>query len=113
MARKRPGKVEAELLDAVEHLRPWKRGGQRAPHKPLLLLLALGRAQRGEPRLVPFVDVEYLLSSLLARFGPSRRSHHPEYPFWRLQNDGLWEIPGGEALPRRKSNSESPCDGPA
>jgi hypothetical protein len=30
----------------------WKRGGERAPHKPLLALYAIGRALRGEPRMM-------------------------------------------------------------
>jgi putative restriction endonuclease len=34
---------DADILDRVDKLRVWQRGGQRAPHKPLLLLLALGR----------------------------------------------------------------------
>jgi hypothetical protein len=35
----------------------WKRGDERAPHKPLLLLIALARIQRGDPRLIPYRDV--------------------------------------------------------
>ena len=27
------------------------------------------------------------LRELLIEFGPGRKSYHPEYPFWRLQND--------------------------
>jgi len=40
----------------------------------------------------------------LRTYGPSRRSYHPEYPFWHLQSDGLWEIPRGVRLQRRKGN---------
>jgi len=97
---------EGEFLDALGKLGVWKRGGQRAPHKPLLLLLALGRLQRGEPRLVDFNDLEGPLRSLLGRFGPPRRSHHPEYPFWWLQSDGVWEVPRGEEVPRRSGGKE-------
>lgn len=70
----------------------WKRGSQRAPHKPLLILLALGHYQRGGERLIPFEWVNEKLKKLLIDFGPYRKSYHPEFPFWRLQNDNLWEV---------------------
>jgi len=38
----------AEFLDKVRASKPWKRGDERVPHNPLLLLLVLGRIQRGE-----------------------------------------------------------------
>jgi putative restriction endonuclease len=85
----------AALLDAIQSIRVWKQGDQRAPNKPLLLLYALGRVQRGEPRLVPFPDVEVAVNRLLRNFG---RDSKAEYPFWHLTSDGLWEIPGGDAL---------------
>lgn len=99
-------KGSREPLDAIRTLSVWKRGGQRAPHKPLLLLVALGRDQRGEPRLVDFNEIETPLKALLERFGPPRRSQRPEYPFWWLQTDGLWEVPHGEDLPRRGKGKE-------
>lgn len=99
---------ETTLRAAVDAIRTWSRGDERAPHKPLLLLYALGRVQRGEPRLVPFLEVEEPLTQLLREFGPTRRSLHPSYPFWRMQRDGLWDVPGGEALRARQSNTDPP-----
>lgn len=81
----------------------WRRGGQRAPHKPLLLLLAMGSAARGESRLIPFARIEKSLTGLLRHFGPPRKVHHPEFPFGRLVSDGLWEIPGVASLRRTQS----------
>ncbi len=96
------GTLMEKLLAQLENIRVWEHGGARAPHKPLLLLMALAAVQRGEPRLMPFALVEEDLTRLLADFGPPRRSHHPEYPFWRLQNDGdFWEIPERAALEQR------------
>jgi putative restriction endonuclease len=95
----------SDIRAAVRAVRTWVRGDQRAPHKPLLLLYALGRVQRGEGRLVPFTTVEEPLRRLLAEFGPSRDSYHPEYPFWRLQRDDLWEVPGGSQLQQRQGNT--------
>lgn len=43
-------KTAIEVLDAFENIRRAQRAGVYAPHKPLLILLALARVQRGEPR---------------------------------------------------------------
>jgi putative restriction endonuclease len=85
--------TDAEVLDRFANLNIWRRGDERAPHKPLLLLYALARLQRGEPRLVSFEELDEQVRHLLMEFGPPRKSFHPEYPFWHLQSDGLWEIP--------------------
>ncbi len=77
---------------AFERIATWKRGDQRAPHKPLLLLVLLARVQRGEGPLMPYAEVDTQLRDLLEKFGPPRKALHPEYPFWRLQTDGLWTI---------------------
>ena len=89
-----------DFLTRIGKLNVWSANGKRAPHKPLLLLLALGRLQRGEQRLAPFEEIEGPLTRLLRRFGPPSKTLHPEYPFGRLCNDGLWEIPDGAKLPR-------------
>jgi putative restriction endonuclease len=94
--------LATDLLEKIQKLNIWTSGDQRAPHKPLLLLIALSRIANGEGRLVPFSEIEKTLEDLLRDFGPSRKSYHPEYPFWWLQNDGIWEVPGGEKLPKRK-----------
>src|SRR5262245_19503838 len=78
----------------------WKQGDQRAPHKSLLVLYALGRWQRGQAD-VPFRQAEPDLTALLREFGPPRKSDHPEQPFWRLQNDGVWVVHAPADLPRK------------
>lgn len=89
-------------------LRTWTRGGQRAVHKPLLLLYALRRIQVGSGRLLPFIEVERDVKPLLERFGPPRSAYHIEYPFWRLQNDGIWEVVSDVPLRSRARNSDPP-----
>jgi putative restriction endonuclease len=88
-----------ELLEPLRKISVWKWGSRRAPHKPLLLLLALAEVQRGGDRWLHFAAVEERLRNLLLAFGPPAKSYHPEYPFWRLQNDGtFWEIPEREEV---------------
>jgi putative restriction endonuclease len=96
------------LLDQFDSLNVWSRGDQRAPHKPLLVLYALGRWCRGEQGAVAFRDAEGTLTGLLKRFGPPRQSYHPEYPFWRLQNDGVRQVTASGPLVPRKSNTDVP-----
>jgi putative restriction endonuclease len=96
----------AHVRSKIERLNIWTRGDERAPHKPLLVLLALSRVADGKPRLASFAEIEGPLKDLLELYGPPRRSHHPEYPFWRLQADDIWVVPHDEPLRRRKSNTD-------
>jgi putative restriction endonuclease len=98
---------EARIRELFSSIEVWRRGGERAPHKPLLLLYALARCARGKPREIPFRQVDPDLKQLLHEFGPARKAYHPEYPFWRLQNDGLWELVGAKDLESRKSNTDA------
>jgi hypothetical protein len=100
--------LTGELLKAITELRRWARDGKTAVHKPLLLLLALERVRRGLPRLVSFVDIEPQLRALITEFSPTPGPSHPEYPFWRLQADDIWDVPEASQLPSRASNSDPP-----
>jgi putative restriction endonuclease len=93
------------LLGRFKDLNVWRRGDERAPHKPLLVLYALGQLQAGAGRLIPFDRIEGPLTRLLEEFGPPRRSAHPELPFYHLQTDGVWEIEETVQLTRRKGSS--------
>jgi putative restriction endonuclease len=100
--------VLASATAAIEKLRPWSRAGKRAPHKPLLLLLALRRVADGRPRLVTFTEIEPTLQHLIERFSDSEGRANAGYPFWRLQTDGLWEVDAASTFPSRKSNTDPP-----
>jgi len=84
--------ADTGLLDRIGAVRRSPQDYGPAPHKPLLLLLALARLQKGVPRLAPFSDYEPPLRDLLKTFGPAAQESSPELPFWYLQNDGLWEV---------------------
>ena len=87
-----------KLRSLFGELQVWHVRGQRAPNKPLLALWAIGRCLRGESRMAPYLDVERALTRLLREFGPPRKHVRPEYPFWRLQNDDVWEIPEADRI---------------
>src|SRR5579872_6708797 len=96
----------SQIRDRLENLNTWKRGASRAPHKPLLLLLAFSRIVHDQPRMASFAELESPLRGLLDKYGPPRRSHNPEYPFWWLQTDGLWETSYSGPLIRRKGHTD-------
>jgi putative restriction endonuclease len=87
-----------DVLRLFDAINVWRQGDQRAPHKPLLILYALGRWQRGLKE-VTFREAGPELTDLLRRFGPPRKSDHPDQPFWRLQNDGVWVVQTPAPLP--------------
>ncbi|MFJ3667352.1 phosphorothioated DNA-binding restriction endonuclease [Streptomyces sp. NPDC090106] len=81
-------------MDWLEHtatLRQWSRNGTRAPHKPLLLLYALGRFQEDSDSELRYSAVEDDLRRLLTEYGPPNRTS-PAYPFHHLVSDGVWEV---------------------
>jgi putative restriction endonuclease len=101
-------KGSIEILDAFENIRRAQRAGVYAPHKPLLILLALARVQRGEPRLVAFTEIDEPLKQLLTEFAPSSAAKSRHYPFWHLATDGsgaLWELSGPRELLKRAAGA--------
>ena len=93
-----------DWLERIGAIRQWVRRGERAPHKPLLLLYCLGRLQRTGSTEVRYSEAEPALAELLRNFGPPARKTSPAYPFHHLQSDGLWtvttaggELPGSNA----------------
>lgn len=96
-----------ELKKQIFSVKRWSRGDLRAPNKPLMMAYALAKYIQGHKQMFSYEDeVDKELGLLLRRFGPSRKSYHPEYPFWRLLNDNIWRLDNaGTCLPR-KSNKD-------
>ncbi|SIT82002.1 phosphorothioated DNA-binding restriction endonuclease [Pontibacter indicus] len=83
---------ESTLVTLFLNINTWKSNGERAPHKPLLLLLALGKLQQGESDFMPYAEVEEKLKDLLIDFGRPQKNVRPHYSFIRLANDGIWTL---------------------
>jgi putative restriction endonuclease len=73
------------------HFKQWKRGNQRAPHKPLLFLYALGQWQQGVKEL-HWNTTAPVLTQLLHQFGSNASKQSPENPWGRLVSDGFWTL---------------------
>ncbi len=80
-----------DWLERVAKLRRWTNNDVRAPHKPLLLLYALGSFQRDADGELRYSAVEQELKRLLEEYGPSHATT-PAYPFHHLVSDGVWEV---------------------
>ncbi len=83
------------VLARLAALRQNRQGGQRSPHKPLLVLLALGRLTRDGSSELPWSAAESALADLVAEFGPvsaTGRAQSAAYPFTRLRADGIWVL---------------------
>ncbi|NJD26384.1 MAG: HNH endonuclease [Betaproteobacteria bacterium] len=83
-----------EVLRAFEEIRVWQRGDQRAVHKPLLILYALGRLLNNKAPMVNWNEADPRLKELLEEFGPAGSSASRHNPFWHLQTDQLWRLDG-------------------
>lgn len=92
---------ESKILEVFANLNVNVRGDIRAPHKPLLTLLAIAKIEAGEPQ-VALSSVEEKLKELLVAFGPPSQQPQPELPFWHLRGDGIWQVEGADDLPLQK-----------
>ena len=60
--------------------------------------------------MISYEEIDKNLDILLREFGPVRLNYRTEYPFWRLQNDKLWEVTGAEEIELNKSGDPKKCD---
>ena len=91
-------------MERLSGLRRAQIGGQRAPHKPLLLLWLFGRFASTGSALVPYAEAADPVSQLINDFGPPVRSPALErqraaMPFVHLERE-LWDLRdhGGDAI---------------
>ena len=84
-----------DWIDRVSALRQYQHNGKRVPHKPLLVLMALGRLATTGSSALPWSEAEECLANLIADFGPASRTGRRQsaaYPFTRLRTDGVWTL---------------------
>ncbi len=83
-------------MEQLSGLRRAQIGGQRAPHKPLLLLWLFGRFAATGSALAPYAEAADPVSQLINDFGPPVKSPALErqraaMPFVHLERE-LWEL---------------------
>ena len=97
------------VLKRLDKMRRQVHRGVHAPHKPLLLLYALGQLSDGQD-VVAYRDVDHRLRRLLRDFGPRRQQQRPNDPFWRLQNDDLWKVTSDVPLSSKRRDWTPPIE---
>ncbi|MEW2522472.1 HNH endonuclease signature motif containing protein [Actinacidiphila alni] len=110
----------ADLLGRVGALTVHRSSGAPLLFQPITLLWSLGRALRGEPRMVAWPETERALVDLLKRHAVRGERPRPDYPVLALYRAGLWELSGqtgpvppahGDAALRRWFTGHRPAGG--
>ena len=79
---------------------------KKSPHKALMLLLAFQAYRNGSERLLSFETFYYpKMMELLNICGI--KVPHPEYPFWRLLNDDIWNVELNKSVKENNSGDVS------
>lgn len=83
---------EGSRLTPFDALHVFGRGGLRAPHKPLLVLYALGRLKHAGDERISFEASEEPIRDLIRAYAPPRSNARPNDPFRFLESDGCWRL---------------------
>ncbi|MBF2755579.1 MAG: HNH endonuclease [Gammaproteobacteria bacterium AqS3] len=93
------GITDAEIIEKLGNLKFVNRsGGNRSPHKPLMVLLALGKVAHKEPRFLSYVNIRAEGEKLIRKFGPKAKKPDPALPFTHLVTNKVWEIENMERI---------------
>jgi putative restriction endonuclease len=86
------GMNNSEILKLFSSINCARLDDGYAPHKPILVLLLLERLLKGHPNNFSFEELDHDLKKWLEKYGSSNASNTRNEPFWRLKNDGIWDI---------------------
>jgi hypothetical protein len=102
--------MDATMSELADQLLNIRTGGSKAKpklHKPLLITLLLARYLNHGLTTAAFPDIRDQLAGLIARYDGSAQPR-PEYPFWRLRNDGFWVIDDSEHVETYLNGNANP-----
>ncbi|MFD7222940.1 HNH endonuclease signature motif containing protein [Streptomyces sp. NPDC059892] len=80
------------LLSRLDELKVNRSSGRPLLYQPIALFWAIGRAYRGEARILSWTATEEAVRSLLDRHGMRGERPRPDYPVAALYHVGLWEL---------------------
>ncbi|MFD6802364.1 HNH endonuclease [Streptomyces cyaneofuscatus] len=86
------GKAYEELLSRVHTLKVNRASGRPLLYQPITLLWAIGRARRGDERLLSWNATVEAVRSLLEQHGTRGERPRPDYPIAALYHAGLWAL---------------------
>ncbi len=95
--------TNSEILDLFSSINCARQGDGYAPHKPILILLILEKILSGHQNLFTFLELDHELKKWLEKYGSNNASNTRNEPFWRLKNDGIWDIDAPESLTKQGS----------
>ncbi len=95
--------TNSEILDLFSSINCARQGDGYAPHKPILVLLILEKILSGHQNLFTFLELDHELKKWLEKYGSNNASNTRNEPFWRLKNDGIWDIDAPESLTKQES----------
>ena len=100
--------TEREVFENLTDFRSGGLRGGRSPHKPILILAALHRLKLGADDLATLDDFRPLVEAGLKSALPSGMDGDVAQPFWRLVNDGVWQILDDDSRDRVVANTTGP-----
>jgi len=86
------GMTNSEILKLFSSINCARLGDGYTPHKPILILLLLERILKGHANSFLFRELDQDLKKWLEKYGSNNSSNTRNEPFWRLKNDGIWDI---------------------
>ncbi len=95
--------TNSEILNLFNSINCARQGDGYAPHKPILILLILEKILSGHQNLFTFLELDRDLKKWLEKYGSNNASNTRNEPFWRLKNDGIWDIDAPESLTNQGS----------
>jgi predicted restriction endonuclease len=84
--------TDGEVLRLFETVNCARLGTGYAPHKPIVMLLALEMLVHGHENSFAYRDFDAPLRRLLTKYGSPSAAEARNEPFWRLVRDGVFEI---------------------
>ena len=87
--------ISGDPVDRLLNLRQYRHEGQRAPNKPLLVLMALGRLAATGSSELSWTEDAPRIGTLVSEFGlatQTSRTQSAAYPFTHLRSDGVWQL---------------------